>query len=644
MDTGNHSAVSEFILLGLTDNPELQVIFFGVFLVIYIVSVTTNLGLIVLIQISPQLHTPMYFFLSHLAFIDFCFTSAVTPNMLVNFWHDVKSITFFACAVQVCCFITFVVCEVYVLSIMAYDRYVAICNPLLYVILMSRKLCVQMIAGTYIYGFTVGLVQNVVTFRLSFCDSNVVNHFYCDDVPLIALACSDTRVKELMLLIIAGFNFLFSLVIVVISYAFILRAILRIHSAEGRQKAFSTCASHLTSISIFYGTVIFMYLQPKSTHSLNRDKFASVLYVVVIPMLNPVIYTLRNQEVKYALKKIVEKLCLDDYYSERVLQRLYYRPICTSSMAKGNHSAVSGIILFGLTDNPELQVILFGIFLVVYLVSVMGNLGLIVLIQVSPQLHTPMYFFLSHLACVDFCFTSSVTPNMLINFWQEIKSITFYACAVQLCCFVTFVVSELYVLSIMAYDRYVAICNPLLYVILMPRKLCIRMITSTYIYGFSVGLVQAVSTFQLSFCGSNVVNHFYCDDVPLAALACSDTRVKELMLLIIAGFNTLFSLVIVAISYAFILRAILRLQSAEGRRKAFSTCASHLTSISIFYGTVIFMYLQPKSTHSLHTDKFASVFYVVVIPMLNPLIYSLRNQEVKNALKKIIERSCLAIK
>ncbi|XP_005408292.2 PREDICTED: olfactory receptor 5AL1-like [Chinchilla lanigera] len=305
MATGNHSAVFEFILLGLTDSAEIQVVLFCVFLVIYLVSVMTNLGLIALIQISPQLHTPMYFFLSHLAFVDFCFTSNVTPNMLVNFWHEVKSIKFFACAVQVCCFITFVVCEVYVLSIMAYDRYVAICNPLLYVILMPRKLCVQMIAGMYIYGFAVGLGQTVVTFRLSFCGSNVVNHFYCDDVPLIALACSDTHVKELMLFIIAGLNTLCSLVVVVISYAFILAAILRIHSAEGRQKAFSTCASHLTSISIFYGTIIFMYLQPKSSHSLNTDKFASVFYVVVIPMLNPLIYSLRNQEVKNALHENV---------------------------------------------------------------------------------------------------------------------------------------------------------------------------------------------------------------------------------------------------------------------------------------------------------------------------------------------------
>lgn len=180
----------------------------------------------------------------------------------------------------------------------------------LYVILMPRKLCIKMIANTYVYGFTVGLVQTVATFHLSFCDSNMINHFYYDDDPLVALACSDTHVKELMLLIIAGFNTLCSLVIVLISYGFIFFAILWIHCAEGRQKGFSTHASHLTSIIIIYGTITFRYLQPKSSHSLNMDKVASVFYVVVIPMLNPLIYSLRNQEVKNALKRITEKLCL----------------------------------------------------------------------------------------------------------------------------------------------------------------------------------------------------------------------------------------------------------------------------------------------------------------------------------------------
>lgn len=307
-------------------------------------------------------------------------------------------------------------------------------------------------------------------------------------------------------------------------------------------------------------------------------------------------------------------------------------------MARGNHSAVTEFILLGLTDNPELQAIFFGVFLLIYLVIVLGNLGLIMLIQISPQLHMPMYFFLCHLAFVDFYGTSTIIPNTLVNSLREIKSMSYYACATQVCCFITFSVWELFMLSVMAYDRYVAICSPLLYVVLMPRKLCIQMVTSSYIYGLTVGLVQTVATFHMSFCDSNVVNQFYCDDVPLIALACSDTQFKELMLLIIAGFNVFGSLIVVLISYVFIVFAILRINSAVGRKKAFSTCASHLFSITMYYGTLSFMYLQPKSSHSLDKDKFTSVFYAVVIPMLNPLIYSLRNQEVKNALKKIIEK------
>ncbi|XP_012602167.1 olfactory receptor 5AL1-like [Microcebus murinus] len=316
-------------------------------------------------------------------------------------------------------------------------------------------------------------------------------------------------------------------------------------------------------------------------------------------------------------------------------------------MAKSNNSEVTEFILLGLTDSPDLQALLFGIFLVIYLISVMGNLGLIMLISISPQLHTPMYFFLSHLAFIDLCYTSSVTPNTLVNFLQEFKRISLPACATQLFCFVMFVVCEVYMLSVMACDRYAAICNPLLYTIVMNRRVCTQMVVGTYLYGFSVGLLQATLTFHLSFCDSNVINHFYCDDVPLVGLACRKTHykhIKELMLFIFAGFNILFSLLIILVSYILILLAILRINSAEGRQKAFSTCASHLTSITIFYGTVIFMYMQPKTNHSLDTDKIASVFYIIVIPMLNPLIYSLRNQEVKNALKRIMEKVCSTIK
>uniref|UniRef100_A0A8B9WHP0 G-protein coupled receptors family 1 profile domain-containing protein n=1 Tax=Bos mutus grunniens TaxID=30521 RepID=A0A8B9WHP0_BOSMU len=298
-------------------------------------------------------------------------------------------------------------------------------------------------------------------------------------------------------------------------------------------------------------------------------------------------------------------------------------------MAKGNYSAVSEFILLGLTDNPELQATLFGVFLVIYFASILGNLGLIVLIQVSPQLHTPMYFFLSHLAFIDFSFTSSVTPNTLVNFLCEVKSITFYACVIQVCCFITSVACEQYLLSVMAYDRSFATLYS------MPSS-CLK--SSVIGPFFSVAFLHTVVTFRLIYCGPNAINHFYCDDVPLMALACSDTSLKEILIFIFAGFNMISSLTTVLISYLYFVAAILRIQSAEGRRKASSTCGSHLTAVTVFYGTLIFMYLQPKSNHSLDTDKMASVFYTIVILMLNPMIYSLRNQEVKNALRKAFEK------
>ena len=208
----------------------------------------------------------------------------------------------------------------------------------------------------------------------------------------------------------------------------------------------------------------------------------------------------------------------------------------------------------------------------------------------------------------------------------------------QLGFLLNFLILEMFLVAVMAYDCYVAICNPLLYLMIMSQKVCMQLVASPYLYSFSVAFLHTVVTFRLIYCGPNAINHFYCDDVPLMAFACSDTSLKEILIFMFAEFNMISSLTTVPISYLYIVATILRIQSEEGRHKAFSTCGSHLTAVTVFYGTLIFMYLQPKSNHSLHTDKMASVFYTIVIPMLNPMIYSLRNQEVKNALRKAFEK------
>ncbi|XP_056659736.1 olfactory receptor 1038-like [Monodelphis domestica] len=305
----NFTQVTEFILKGITDRPELQAPLFLIFLVIYTVTVVGNLGLITLIRMDSRLHTPMYFFLSHLAFVDFSYASTVTPKMLVHFVVDKNTISFNACAAQVGCFVTFVIAECFILASMAYDRYVAICNPLLYLVVMSQKLCIQIVAVAYTYSFLGALTNTIVTFRLSYCGSNVINNFYCDDVALLPLSCSNTYTKQMMIFVFAGFNIISSSMIIIISYIFIIASILRIHSAEGRLKAFSTCGSHMVAVTIFYGTLIFMYLLPKSKDSLDTDKITSVFYTMVIPMLNPLIYSLRNKDVKEALKKAGGKGC-----------------------------------------------------------------------------------------------------------------------------------------------------------------------------------------------------------------------------------------------------------------------------------------------------------------------------------------------
>ncbi|XP_072494408.1 olfactory receptor 5M5-like [Notamacropus eugenii] len=305
-------------------------------------------------------------------------------------------------------------------------------------------------------------------------------------------------------------------------------------------------------------------------------------------------------------------------------------------MPKINHTMVTEFILLGLTDHPELQPALFVIFLVIYLITVVGNVGMIALIKCEPKLHTPMYFFVSHLSFVDLCYSTNVTPQMLVNFLSQTKTISFVGCFIQFHFFIAFVITDYYMLTVMAYDRYVAICNPLLYSSKMSKKICISLVTAPYVYGFVNGLIQTILMLRLSFCGPNEINHFYCADPPLIVLSCSDTYIKETAMFIVAGSNLTCSLTIILISYIFIFIAILRIRSTESRLKAFSTCGSHLTAVTVFYGTLFCMYLRTPSESSLEQGKIVAVFYIFVSPMLNPLIYGLKNKDVKDAVKKII--------
>ncbi|KAM5246911.1 olfactory receptor 8K5 [Ctenodactylus gundi] len=309
-------------------------------------------------------------------------------------------------------------------------------------------------------------------------------------------------------------------------------------------------------------------------------------------------------------------------------------------MGQQNVTELPGFVLMGVTQHPGLQPPLSVTFLAIYILTVVDDLGMILLTRLDSRLHTPMYFFIRHLAFIDLGNSTVICPKMVVNFVVDQNTISYGACATQLAFFLLFIISEFFILSAMAYHRYVAICSPLPYNVVMTQRRCHVLVGIPYLYGTFQSLLFTLKIFTLDFCGPNVIHHFYCDDVPLLPMLCSNAKEIELLIVVFSAFNLTSSLLVVPLSYVLILTAACRVRSAEGRRQAFSTCGSHLAVVVVFHGTLLSMYLQPESTHSFETDKIASVFYTLVIPMLIPLIYSFRNREVKNALRRVFKDQC----
>uniref|UniRef100_A0A8C9K1D5 G-protein coupled receptors family 1 profile domain-containing protein n=1 Tax=Panthera tigris altaica TaxID=74533 RepID=A0A8C9K1D5_PANTA len=294
----------------------------------------------------------------------------------------------------------------------------------------------------------------------------------------------------------------------------------------------------------------------------------------------------------------------------------------TMALDEGNQSSVTIFILLGFSEYPYLQAPLFLMFLTIYTVTLVGNLGIIAVVRINPKLHTPMYFFLSHLSFLDICYSSVFTPKLLEILVMEDR--------------------KMFMLAVMAYDRFVAVCNPLLYTVAMSRKLCALLVAGTYAWGGICSLTLTYSLLELSFCGPNIIHHFGCEYSAILSLSCSDPSFSQRMCLVISTFNEACSLLIILASYIFIVVTIVKMPSTGGLQKAFSTCASHLTTITIFHGIILLLYCVPNSKSSWLLVKVATVFFTVMIPMLNPLIYSLRNKDVKDTARKLIHTKLLS--
>ncbi|KAK7797547.1 hypothetical protein U0070_017404 [Myodes glareolus] len=492
MGRDNQTSVAEFILLGLSGKSEQEEIVFGLFLGMYMVTISGNYLIILAVSCDPYLHTPMYFFLASLSSVDICFSSVTIPKALVNHVVGSKSISYMECMIQIYFFITFIYMDGFLLSVMAYDRYVAICHPLHYILMMSPRRCVLLLAISWVITYLHALLHII----LMVCQSMLV-------FPIV--------------------------------------------------------------------------LEQKNHSRTTRD------------------------------------------------------------MNGNNQTTVTEFLLLGLSEESEQQEVVFGMFLGMYIVTICGNLLIILAVSCDPHLHTPMYFFLANLSSVDICFSSVTVPKALANHMVGSKSITYIECMTQIYFLFAFGTLDNFLLSVMAYDRYVAICHPLHYTLMMRPRLCVLLVAISWVIANLHVLLHTLLMVRLTFCSHNAVPHFFCDPYLVMKLSCSDTFINDVTVFAEAGLVYAIPFVCIVVSYAYICSKVLKMPSAQGRRKAMSTCGSHLTVVCLFYGAILGIYMHPSSSYSLQ-DAVASVIFTVVTPMTNPFIYSLRNHDIKGALRKIILR------
>ncbi|CAN2391849.1 Olfactory receptor, partial [Pristimantis euphronides] len=591
---------------------------FCLFLVVYCGTIGGNLLIITLVSTSQILHTPMYFFISQLSINDILLTTDIAPNMLHFLLNNGGTITFVGCISQFYFFSTSEASECFLLTVMSYDRYVAICNPLRYTSMMTTECCVSLSVTCWLVGFSIIFIDIFTISELNFCKPNIIDHFYCDLLPLQEISCSDIFNLQLEIYFLSIISVIIPTIIIIACYTNIIVAILRIPSSTGRHKAFSTCSSHLIVVSIFYWTMFSVYVFPTKVDTLNISKILSLLYTVITPLANPIIYSLRNKDIWKAINETIKNIKLDN-----------------------NLTMVTEFFLLGFQVNQSLRFILFSLLLVVYCGTICGNLLIITLVSTSKNLHTPMYFFISQLAISDLLLTTDIVPNLLHILLNNGGTITFVGCIIQLYFFGTAEILESFFLTVMSYDRYVAICNPFHYFSIMTNATSVTLTIICWLLGFSIVFIDTATTAKLNFCGLNIIDHLFCDFVPLLDISCSDAFAVQLEIYIMGIPSLIIPMIIIVMSYTYIVLAVLRIPSSTGRQKAFSTCSSHLIVVSIFYGTIFSVYILPTKGQTLTMNKILSLLYTVFTPLANPIIYSLRNNDIRKAAQEVLNNSVI---
>ncbi|XP_054980615.1 olfactory receptor 7C1-like [Sorex araneus] len=511
----------EFLLLGLSDDPQVQPVLFGIFLSMYLVTVSGNLLILLAISSDSRLHTPMYFFLSVLSTADISFTSTTVPKVIWDIHTQSRHISHASCLVQLSLYVLCGCLECVILGVMAYDHFVAICHPLHYPIIMNPRLCGWLILGSICISLLNAQLQFLMMSQLIFCSQVEIPHFFCDSPQLLKLACGNICTNNLIIYFIVAI----------------------------------ACA---------------------------------------------------------------ECLCAVDPH---------------------NVTGAVEFLLLGLSDDPRVQPVLFSLFLSMYLVTVTGNLLIVLAISSDPRLHTPMYLFLSVLSTADICFTSTTVPKAIWDIYTQSRNMSHASCLVQLSLLNIFGCLECVILGVMAYDRFVAICHPLHYPVIINPRICGLLILGSICISLLDSQLQFLMMSQLIFCTRVEIPHFFCDLSQLLRLACGDIFIDNLIIYFIVALLGGVPASGIFYSYTKIISSVLRISSKGGRSKAFSTCVSHLSTVCLFYGTAMGVYLSSAVSQSPRKGAVTSVMYTMVVPMLNPFIYSLRNQDIKRAFQKLLSRT-----
>ncbi|XP_074838613.1 olfactory receptor 6F1-like [Carettochelys insculpta] len=452
------------------------------------------------------------------------------------------------------------------------------------------------------------------------------------------IACVDASKHTAMIFTLTTLFIMSSSLFIILSYICIISIIIRLSLSEGRHKGFSTSSCHITVVTLLYGTTIFTHLSPESIAIPESDQIIFLMYTVVTPVLNPIIYTLRNKEVNGAFRKTVEK---DPNATIKQMPEVQIGEKCTPMDVKAetkirNQTSVQEFILLGFPGTWYFRMSLAVLFSVTYILTVIGNICIISLVRTHPQLHTPMYFFLCNLSFLEIWLTTTSAPKAIGIMLGTSQTISFTACLMQMYFLISLGGTECFLLAAMAYDRYLAICHPLRYNVLMNNTITAQLALASWMGGFLAVALVATLISRLSFCDANIINHFICHMESWIVLSCTDTHVIELTAFILSIIVVIFSCTITLVSYVCIISTISRIPSGQAWQKAFSTCSAHLIVVTLWFGSCIILFVKPSAQNTEDLNKTVNIFNTIITPLLNPFIYTLRNKEVKEAFGKTV--------